>query len=42
MLVERQWPQIHKVAFALLEFDKFSGDELRDLLGGQGDNGAMP
>jgi hypothetical protein len=38
-LVEQQWPQIHKVAFALLEHGKLGDAEICDLLGGNGRNG---
>jgi hypothetical protein len=31
-LVEKLWPKIHKVAFALLEHEKLSGDKIDKLL----------
>jgi hypothetical protein len=39
VMVGRTWPQVHKLAFALLEHGKLSGDQVRDLLGGQDRNG---
>jgi hypothetical protein len=32
LLVERKWPQIHKLAFALLENEKLSGTEIYEIL----------
>jgi hypothetical protein len=40
VLVDRTWPQIHRLAFALLEFRRLSGDQICELLGGQGSNGS--
>jgi hypothetical protein len=34
LLVEKQWPQIHKVVFALLEQRKLSGNQVSALLNG--------
>ena len=31
-LVEKLWPQIHKLAFALLEQEKLSGEQIREVL----------
>jgi hypothetical protein len=32
LLVERKWPQIHKLAFTLLENEKLSGTEIYEIL----------
>lgn len=32
LLVTKLWPQIHKVAFALLERDRLTGDEIHKVL----------
>ena len=34
LLVEKQWPQIHKLAFALLEHDSLTGDQVKAILNG--------
>lgn len=34
VLVERQWPQVHRLAFALLEHDSLTGDQVNAVLNG--------
>jgi len=33
-LVEEKWSQIHKLAFALLEHDSLTGDQVKAILNG--------
>jgi hypothetical protein len=40
LLVEKQWPQIHKLAFALLEHDSLTGAQVKAILNGS--NGLAP
>jgi hypothetical protein len=45
-MVERHWPKITRLAFAVTEKEKFTGNgrlsgaEIRDVLGGQGRDGS--
>jgi hypothetical protein len=40
VMVEKHWSKVHKLAFALLEFGKLSGDQVHNLLGRNGRNGS--
>jgi hypothetical protein len=34
LLVEKQWPQVHKLAFGLLEHEKLTGPQVAKILNG--------